>query len=96
MTCTRFCFTTIRNYGVTLLCGAGATCDARLCQAANFLNKDFGHVHKNDLDSTTVAAHEVRTLRLGKSSGTLWNFIMDMKPYENLRILRFRVIDVQC
>ena len=31
----------------------------------------------------------VRTLRLGKSSGTLWNFITDMELYGTIRILHF-------
>ena len=31
----------------------------------------------------------VRTVRLGKSSGTLRNFLMDMELYGTLRILRF-------
>jgi len=36
----------------------------------------------------------VRTLRLGKSFGSLWNFIMDMELYGTIRILHFALFDV--
>jgi len=37
----------------------------------------------------SCSVRTVRTVRLGKSSGTLRDFIMDMELYGTLRILRF-------
>jgi len=37
----------------------------------------------------SCSVRTVRTLRLGKSSGTLWNFITDMELYGTILILYF-------